>query len=438
MRDLASRVKRTLPFVSNLFVKAAFKIKQKAKRKRKKRIACPRRKMEAIEESTLYAFKPFVYTYYNRASKRKPAARSGHRIVCNDNYLYLFGGYNPNIVTTVWGPISMLLRELWRLNLSTGNWELLPVENIPKYVASSSVILTGDVLLVYGGSGVPFGANSSNKLFVCDLSLDVLEFTEVLTVGTSPIPGYGQACFLQDGKLFVFGGTTGYTYWSDIGSLDIRTNCWETEYTCVGLENEPRGRYRHELGNLHNKTFVLGGGTSDHSFGFTEINVYSHEDKSWLAVPASCDPEQNDYPLPRRYHSSVQSDDKIFIFGGIYNKRALQDTWSLDLNTLQWTCVRSLYFPYPTFFHDSCLTPSGKVYTFGGVSTKELVNHSIDGLITKEQVTERSADLYSAWICIPSLKEIAWEAVLFYRFHENEHTKALIPTPFRDRLIDKR
>lgn len=45
----------------------------------------------------LYKFKPFQFTVLkkNHDPLQRPLARSGHRVVCNNAYLFSYGGFNP-------------------------------------------------------------------------------------------------------------------------------------------------------------------------------------------------------------------------------------------------------------------------------------------------------------------------------------------------------
>lgn len=44
-----------------------------------------------------YKFKPFEFTVLknNHNPSQLPLARSGHRVVCNNAYLFSYGGFNP-------------------------------------------------------------------------------------------------------------------------------------------------------------------------------------------------------------------------------------------------------------------------------------------------------------------------------------------------------
>jgi len=224
----------------------------------------------------MYVFKPFVFekcfpreqTYSSPRASPKP--RSGHRIVCDENNLYSFGGYNPSGSPNeddAWPP--KLFRELWKYNFASKKWTNVPIQmSLPTELASNAVVLSGGLLMVYGGTGVPFGKECSNTLYVCDVVRGTpMKSLEVS--GRKPVPLYGQALVLDDNYMYTVGGTTGLAYNSDVHRLNLRTCEWEEVYICTGKEpSEPTGRYRHELAFHKGKIFILGGGTADISYGF--------------------------------------------------------------------------------------------------------------------------------------------------------------------------
>lgn len=214
----------------------------------------------------------------SEVKRETPKPRSGHRIVCNESSVFSFGGYNPSLNPSdeedlasdnIWLESKPLFKELWKYNISTRTWIKLNVDDIPNILASNAVLLSGQLLIVYGGTGVPFGANCSNDLFICDLRKDNnLKFNLVAASGNCPPPQYGQAIVLINNYLYTIGGTTGYEYTCDIHRLNVRDGIWEEVYTCTGADSEPSGRYRHEVAFDERKIYVLGGGTAREAFGF--------------------------------------------------------------------------------------------------------------------------------------------------------------------------
>ncbi|CAK9810168.1 Kelch domain-containing protein 10 homolog [Anthophora plagiata] len=364
----------------------------------------------------MYTFKPFVFTKNEAQSEKRPKARSGHRIVCDRKNLYSYGGFNPCILDNdpdmindrVWRSSKPLFKEIWKFNLVTQQWKLLPgQDNMPNELASNAVILRGNDLMVHGGTGVPFGHTCSNHLYVCNVNNG--KMYKVPAKGDLPEPLYGQALIYHELYLYTVGGTTGYEYTCDIYRFDLRTHVWETVYICSGKDqSEPAGRYRHELAFDGKLIYVLGGGTALDAFGFTEIPAFDLETKKWIILNTFGDNNDNTFPEPRRCHGSVQyTDDKtgitsVVISGG-YNgdHHIFADVWRLDLNHLQWTCLRKCILPRPVYFHSAALTPEGCMYTFGGI-------------IKENNKIVRTAAVHCVWLIIPKLSEICWQALIYY------------------------
>ena len=92
-------------------------------------------------------------------------------------------------------------------------------------------------------------------------------------------------------------------------------------------------------------------------------------------------------------------DNLVFMFGGYDGDSIFGGTWRLDLNMMQW---RKLPYdmPEPVYFHSAVKVDDGKIYTFGGVAN-----------ITENS---RTNSMYSAYMKIPSLRAMCWDAVKFY------------------------
>lgn len=63
--------------------------------------------------------------------------------------------------------------------------------------------------------------------------------------------------------------------------------------------------------------------------------------------------------------------------------------------------MKKLLLERGTYFHSSSVTPSGKLVTFGGI-------------VQTENSSKRTANVYTSWLTIPKLKEICWEAMMYY------------------------
>lgn len=193
---------------------------------------------------------------------------------------------------------------------------------------------------------------------------------------------------------------------------------------------DPTGRYRHEIAITDKLIYIFGGGTADRVFELKEIPAFDIENRQWLSLSTIPDPKE-EFPKPRKCHSLVQqtyknSDDleetDVYIVGGNNSEASLSDIWKLSLRTLQWTKYRQA-FKHTIFFHDSCITSDGCLYTFGGITTNG----------------QRTNSLYKIWVKIPKLSAIAWESLLHYypniaRAPKNYMLEKGVPQNYADRV----
>lgn len=374
------------------------------------------------EDSTnLYTFKVFRYECIQpNAVCQIPYARSGHRIGADSANLYSFGGYNPVLhpgedeqnnrgADNLWVESYPLFRELWKFNYASKKWSKFKnCSSMPLELASNAMVLHQNILMVYGGTGSPFGHRCSNQLYICNVDNETGTMHEVKTTGQIPTPLYGQAVVYHCGYLYAIGGTTGFHYTCDIHRLNLKTQQWEIVYVCdKSSQNEPEGRYRHEVAFDGDNIYVFGGGTAQDTFSLDILPTFNLEKKSWTHTETLKDPNYG-FPPPRRCHGAVQittdAGVQAFITGGYDGFTIFDDLWRLDLQTHQWTCFNTCRLPRPVYFHAAALSPEGRIYVFGGI-------------YCSEEYVSRSNAIYSAWLCIPKLSEMCWEAVLHYSPH---------------------
>ncbi|XP_021954639.1 kelch domain-containing protein 10 [Folsomia candida] len=396
---------------------------------------CDRCRTNKLASQEKYAFKPFEFQEllvdcikglkpHHCIAPKVPDPRSGHRVVCDDGNMYSFGGYLETSINSNWPPhlahgSQRLFQELWCYNFAEAQWIRLPtLGKAPKELASHSAVLHGNHLLVFGGTGVPFGGCSSNKMNICDLRS--LEWKCLETTGQPPIPQYGQAVVLdrKNKDFYVIGGTTGYTYSMDIHKLNMNTLEWEKLFVSRGELDEPESRYRHEVAFDGEKIFILGGGTAAQAYNLKQVHAFDVKSKQWKALATK--PYNNRYPAARKCQGSVQIGDNVIINGGYDSRTIFNDVWMLHLPTMKWTEL-IVTMPVPLYFHSTSVTNSGCMYMFGGVADMRL--------------NTRTNQVFKIWLKIPKLKEICWEAVLHYnkKLRSMSHSELLkmgIPQEF--------
>ncbi|CAH2086248.1 unnamed protein product [Euphydryas editha] len=362
-----------------------------------------------------YIFEPFKVTEVKCRGFTSPRPRSGHRIACDDVNVYCFGGYNPYLpLNTIqknnptWTPAMPLFKELWSFSIATKKWTQHKVtKNMPDELASNAMCLNGNCLMIYGGTGAPFGTKCSNDVITwrtCrgDAKLKVLKVS-----GPKPPGQYGQSILCHDGYFYTIGGTNGFSYNCDIHRLDLRTLIWEPVFIGTGQEGEPLGRYRHEIAVMGKKVYVIGGGTGELAFELMDIPMFDFETNSWsILIPkAAYSVDNTIVPLGRKCHSAVQIETsngiQVFVAGGTCVDGVFDDVWKLNVPEMEWHLMQKTVLPHPLYFHSSTVTSYGCMYIFGGIEAKDNENR-------------RNNTMYKVWLCIPKLSEICWEAMLSF------------------------
>uniref|UniRef100_UPI00358DD9E0 kelch domain-containing protein 10-like n=1 Tax=Myxine glutinosa TaxID=7769 RepID=UPI00358DD9E0 len=217
--------------------------------------------------------------------KLAPSPRSGHRCIADAGNLFVFGGYNPDYEESGGGGNAAfpLFRELWRFHFATRSWQRLETEGYtPKELASMSMVLHRNNLLTFGGTGVPFGESSSNDVRVCQLG--ARRWSLIEGHGHKPSKIYGQAMAIINGFLYVFGGTTGFVYNTDLHRMDLQTHEWVKLDPINAKRYLPGERYRHEIAHDEKRIYVLGGGTAWMAFSLRKIDAYNLETNRWEVI----------------------------------------------------------------------------------------------------------------------------------------------------------
>jgi hypothetical protein len=136
-----------------------------------------------------------------------------------------------------WPDSRPLFRELWQLNLATKCWNKIQMQgDIPEQLASNAAILHPafrGVMIVYGGTGSPFGVTTSNNVVACNLESGNFHRIQTVPEDGQPMSLYGQAVVVDDkGRLYTVGGTSGVNYFINVYSLDLTSKppAWEKLY----------------------------------------------------------------------------------------------------------------------------------------------------------------------------------------------------------------
>ena len=301
-------------------------------------------------------------TNHQQQQREWPEGRSGHSLCADDNFLYVFGGYNPDDSHAIY-------RELWRYNTSTRTWLVLPDQDdlAPWTGASISMAYWNRRLITFGGTGYPFANSNSNRISMYCLQtfkwydLTKMALDQAIVRGRDeneikvkqcgctdirnalPRSKYGQSMAISlSGKVYIFAGTIGREFENDLHSFCLKNLFWTQHNFCFShRDSVPVPRYRHSAICKDDRFLVLGGGTSYRTHGFARLHSFSYGKKTWKSVKSVAHGDEAHgnifYPEARHSHVCVEDKDRVYLIGGNpISDSYLNDVWELDLKTLRW------------------------------------------------------------------------------------------------------
>jgi hypothetical protein len=155
--------------------------------------------------------------------------------------------------------------------------------------------------------------------------------------------GYGLVYDESIKKIVLFGGAyqydSSYTYYDDTWVYDSNTNLWNELFPL----NKPSARAGHSMVyDSVNQKIILFGGVDLGDNWLNETWIYDSRTNSWTQVFPQNSP-------PNRGSTSVYYDrqaQKVILFGGYGDTGGnLDDTWSYDYTTNNWTNLNPINKP---------------------------------------------------------------------------------------------
>lgn len=250
-----------------------------------------------------------------------PQSRSGHTCALHKNrYLYIFGGFDG----------SNCFDDLYVLDLEGKSWRRIEAGGeCPSGRASHSAVtdeLAG-VMYVFGGSGSHFGY--TNKRDLCEFCFET-ECWRLLSnpLEDTPSARYGQSMVAYQEGLYVWGGTHGTNYPTDMHRFDLCSKQWEYVVTTGDL---PCGRYRHQAMVKDDLMYIVGGSGINR---YGDVFTFHFGANVWRKLVCT----GTDLSDGRYAHSAVLRDGFIYLYGGNDGVRH-DDLQQLDLETRVWSRV---------------------------------------------------------------------------------------------------
>ncbi len=231
-------------------------------------------------------------------------------------FAYLYGGRDGS---TVFG-------DLWRYDLAGNTWQKLDAANPPPARFGHTATLVPDYgLVIFAGQA---GSTFFNDLWAYDAAANA--WTKLPAGGSVPEPRYGTcAGIAPDGRLWISHGFTDKGRFFDTRAYDFAAGIWSD----ITSENPvPVIRCLHDCFWTGDGTFVLYGGQTNGVAALGDLWTRA-ADAGWVAQPTP--------PLPaRQLYAGTTVGARAWIYGGAnIDHKALDDLWTLDLDTLAWNRV---------------------------------------------------------------------------------------------------
>ncbi|CAE8670904.1 unnamed protein product, partial [Polarella glacialis] len=144
----------------------------------------------------------------------------------------------------------------------------------------------------------------------------------------TPSARYGQSMVAYQQGLYVWGGTHGTNYPTDMYRFDLCSKQWEYVVTSGDL---PCGRYRHQAMVKDDLMYIVGGSGINR---YGDVFTFHFGTCVWRKIQCS----GTDLSDGRYAHSAVLREGYIYLYGGNDTVRH-DDLQQLDLETKVWSRV---------------------------------------------------------------------------------------------------
>ena len=183
--------------------------------------------------------------------------------------------------------------------------------------------------------------------------------TRSLSRETRPKKGCCMSAVTYEDSMILFGGGMVESFYGDVFTINLETHVW-TKLNPGYAHNVPR-TLSHTAVVWKDKMLVFGGMSKESCVDTVSCLTLSGT-PAWSQIHTS-----GDVPLPRKGHTSVVWNDRMYIFmGADFQGYSFDDVKYLDLNTNIWTDVTRS--PIKGRTGHSIALHNGKGYVFGGMS----------------------------------------------------------------------
>ncbi len=155
-------------------------------------------------------------------------------------------------------------------------------------------------MYIFGGSGAHFGYTNKCDLYAFHFASQTWQLLWN-PVDDTPSARYGQSMVIYNEGLYVWGGTHGTNYPTDMHRFDLCGKQWQYIMT---TGDPPSGRYRHQAMVKDDEMYVVGGSGINR---YGDVFSFRFSDSTWKNVVCT----GADLSDGRYAHSAVLRDNYV-------------------------------------------------------------------------------------------------------------------------------
>ncbi|KAI0063348.1 galactose oxidase [Artomyces pyxidatus] len=214
-------------------------------------------------------------------------------------------------------------------------WSKAPVwGTLPTHaMRAHSVTLVDTLAWIFGGCD-----DKGCWKDVWTFNIETMQWSRPEMQGDLPPPCRAHSATLVDRKIVIFGGGEGPVYYNSVYVLDIAMRRWSKPQILNHKDDIPPPRRAHTTVLYQGKIWVFGGGNGMQALNDVwTLDVSGSLDKvRWEQVTVT----GRKKPSPRGYHTANLVGNVMIVVGGSDGRECFSDIWCLNLDTLIWTQIR--------------------------------------------------------------------------------------------------
>jgi N-acetylneuraminic acid mutarotase len=292
-------------------------------------------------------------------------ARYRHVAVALGTSMFVFGGVNKE---------QTRFSDTYELNLKNQYWIIVETSKNPTArTFHRSVIFEGFLYVLGGYDGSR--KNDMFRLYLTDVSPeDDIEsnpllattnenderlcWKEIEIIGKSYSSRTGHCAINSKGKIYVFGGTDETTRRNDLHEFDTISHVWKL-VDCAG--EVPTTRSGAKCVEYEDFIYIFGGYTRKDGIYYDDVHRLNVSLATWQKLLT-----RGEIPNPRTDHTAVIYTSSMYIFAGYDGKSRFNDLKALDLESKDWSNIVSSGSPPMARFGHTAVVYNHCMYIFGG------------------------------------------------------------------------